>query len=185
MAKVQVEYCGMPGEGKTLTAAKQDAARKAEDALKGDYTPTLLCVGDQMGLLFRTPQGWFGERITGYKSGLIYGSSYGLDQQAARIRFSYNLAQLAWTPEFISRYFGGSDDDFIKYAIGEGKDKESRQSASELRSWIKWQRGYRELRARGISENGAHNIVSGNEHLASQEDRELLVGWAEGESANG
>jgi hypothetical protein len=55
--KIHVEYWGMKGSGRNLTEAKKDAGRKAEAALSGDYTPTLLHAYGHSILVYREPIG--------------------------------------------------------------------------------------------------------------------------------
>jgi len=40
--KITLTYCGMEGCGRTAKEAKQEAARRIEAALAGDYTPRCL-----------------------------------------------------------------------------------------------------------------------------------------------
>jgi hypothetical protein len=63
MATVRVTHIGMEGEGRTLAAAKQDAARKAEAALTGEYTPHYVKHAGSIAVIAREPQYGWGYRI--------------------------------------------------------------------------------------------------------------------------
>jgi hypothetical protein len=53
----------MDGSGKTVTAAKQDAARKIESLLAGSWYPTVIGWKDSARLITRGPDGWKGGYI--------------------------------------------------------------------------------------------------------------------------
>ena len=53
--QVTLTYYGVDGTGRTVTAAKNDAGRKIEAMLKGDYTPRLIQYRHITMVLFRDP----------------------------------------------------------------------------------------------------------------------------------
>jgi len=63
MAKVTIEYLGMPGSGATVTEAKRDAGRRIEEALEGDYSPIVAQWRDHAVLAFRHPRYEWGYRF--------------------------------------------------------------------------------------------------------------------------
>ena len=64
MAKITLDYYGMTGTGATVKEAKLDAGRQIEQALNGDYTPSLIHWRQYTVLMAREPrQGW-GYRIS-------------------------------------------------------------------------------------------------------------------------
>lgn len=68
MARVTIEYFGMPGSGATVTEAKRDAGRKIEEALDGDYSPIVAQWRDHAVLAFRHPRYGWGYRFLGDSS---------------------------------------------------------------------------------------------------------------------
>jgi hypothetical protein len=54
-----VIHLGMTGRGPNKTAAKKDALNKIQDALTGDYAPSVMVYRSWVGLLYRNPlAGW-------------------------------------------------------------------------------------------------------------------------------
>ena len=62
--KINLEYFGMPGSGATVKEAKLDAGRRIEEALDGDYTPSLIHWRQFTVLLARDPKYGWGYRIS-------------------------------------------------------------------------------------------------------------------------
>jgi len=57
--KVKVEYYGVEGEGRNVTAAKQDAGHKIQKMLGGSYAPMYITSDKQTAVVFRDPRnGW-------------------------------------------------------------------------------------------------------------------------------
>lgn len=62
--QITLSYYGVDGTGPTVTAAKNDAGRKIEAMLKGDYTPRLIQYRTFTMVLFRDPfRGWVSSLI--------------------------------------------------------------------------------------------------------------------------
>ena len=61
--KITLTYCGMEGCGRTAKEAKQEAARRIEAALGGDYTPAALAHGDYIAVIEREPRSEWGYRL--------------------------------------------------------------------------------------------------------------------------
>jgi hypothetical protein len=49
----------MDGDGPTVKEAKRDATRKIEKVLDGAYSPVLISGRTIIGIVFRTPHGWW------------------------------------------------------------------------------------------------------------------------------
>jgi hypothetical protein len=67
--KISIEYFGMPGTGRTVTEAKQDAGRNIEAALSGDYTPAVLTFRGTVALIARDPKTGWGYRFVHSEKG--------------------------------------------------------------------------------------------------------------------
>lgn len=64
--RIALTYCGMAGEGRTVTEAKKDAARRIEKAMEGSYSPIVLTAGEWQALMYRRPDcGWSHAIISG------------------------------------------------------------------------------------------------------------------------
>lgn len=145
MATVRVTYCGMEGEGKTLTAAKQDAARKAEEALTGDYTPVLVQRRGIAALVYREPAGWRTQVIVDEQRAVRGGAVWGgyEDKEDATQSALYHVVQLAWDGEE-----GDALDDLAK-----GLD---RRRLDDLRGWVRFQLLYRRAVECGLADHLRH-----------------------------
>lgn len=144
--KIEIEYLGMTGIGGTLREAKLDAARKAERALSGDYTPRLLQFRDHTMLVFRDPTYGWCSRLLGeagredgqYSLHGACGADHA-DFDAAIQRARYHLAQLGWDGE-------EDESPFIKHPTDQ----------NEFRSWVGFQKRYRAWRDTGANDHEAH-----------------------------
>lgn len=63
MTKITLEYYGMPGEGRTVKEAKQDAGARIEKALDGDYSPILVQWNGLVCVAYRHPMHGWGYRF--------------------------------------------------------------------------------------------------------------------------
>ena len=144
---VRITYYGMEGEGKNVTEAKRDAARKVEAALEGDYSPEI--IGDLTRyavLLWREPRyGWGFRTITATTTGRLYGSSHGSSRMEVEKYARRHVADLLQDVTYILE-----------------KDREG------IRDWHskqEFQRKYQEARNEGHSDHEAHAIACGMGHL--------------------
>lgn len=58
MTKISLTYCGMPGSGETVKAAKQDAAARIETLLDDLKQPVIVRWRDHAVLVYRSLGGW-------------------------------------------------------------------------------------------------------------------------------
>ena len=145
--QITITYLGVDGKGATLTAAKNDAGRKIEMMLKGDYTPRLIQYRQFTMVLFRDPfRGWVCSSIENVESNNADGSALtkplwsssasGDDYETAYNSALFHLAQLTWQPED-----GIRPPDFLNVAL-----------QNECREYFRWQTGYRVLQAEGMED---------------------------------
>ena len=153
MAKVTVTYVGMEGTGKTLAAAKQDAAAKAEAALTGDYTPEIIAFRGVVALVWREPTGWCSTLLQypgiEFRTGRPHctGSYYDKRKEAIA-RTKQHVAQLAWQES------DGTESPLLADA--------SPAERSEFRSQAEFKLRYLEGRRKGIPERDLHDYASRN-----------------------
>ncbi len=160
MATVRVEYCGMDGEGKTLTAARQDAARKAEKAITGTYDPTILQSRGWIILVWRDPHGWRHSILREKEETrcrLSY-SSGSDDYDAVFAGALADLAQLSWDgQEEHSPILQGND-----FA---GLTKEDqRRVLGDFKSWRGFQLAYKSPAAQALPECDRHRWACEHGH---------------------
>lgn len=143
--KVTVEHCGMAGSGRTVTEAKQDAARKITKALAGSYTPWTAVVGDQTLLVFRDPEGWHYQVISNQDAPrFCYGScvEQGRTFEEAREAGCFHLAQNCESiPNILIPYLRP-------------------EKVRQLNEYFAWQRAYRQATAEGMSNEQARNVAN-------------------------
>lgn len=135
--QVTIHYCGVPGTGPTVTKAKQDAARKIEMMLSGDWTPYLLAHKGWFALVARSPleaNSW------GYKlfqqsdeSQNLYLSNNYTSRADAIDKAAYHLAQNAGSYEGLERW--------IPSVL-----------QRDLDDYFAWQASYAQAKARGLSD---------------------------------
>ncbi len=77
MKTIHIEYYGVDGYGPTVKDAKADAGAKIAKAMKAEYTPYMLQLGEVTGLIHRSPLGYHTSVWVGQKSGDIYGTMHG------------------------------------------------------------------------------------------------------------
>ncbi len=160
MATVRVEYCGMDGEGKTLTAARQDAARKAEKAITGSYAPTILESRGWIILVWRDPNGWRESIIkdeegvrknSGYSSGVEYADAY----HGALM----SMAQMTWDGQ--EKYPPILEDIALRHPV---KGSDGRRLLSDFDSWRGFQLAYKSPTAQALPENDRHRWACEHGH---------------------
>jgi hypothetical protein len=152
--KIQLTYCGMAGEGATVKEAKQDAARKIEALLSGDWQPIAFESRGWAIILHRSPDGWH-PAIISDQSGkvrpdLFRGSCSGIrDKKEAIAQAIANLAQLSWDgaevlPPCIASY-------------GFRISPEARRAlVDDFRRWRGFQLAYKQAAKNGMQDCEAH-----------------------------
>lgn len=143
MTRVQVTHLGMKGTGTTLREAKAAAARRAVQALAGDYQPRLLYFRGHRTLVYRTPHdGWCRVRIDENTKDIdiLYGTIGHPDTELADVLRAArcSMAQLGWDEVEEESPF-----------IHDPADQ------AEFRSWVRFQKLYRRWRASGADERCA------------------------------
>ncbi len=138
MAKITITYCGMDGTGDTVAKAKQDAARKLEAVMAGDWNPFLLTHHGRLAVISRIPKGDF--RQWGYALAETDDGSLDLghvpswerrDQAIAAA--AKHLAQNAGTYVGLERWL-------------------THHEQRDLDSYFTWQKAYAEAKASGCSD---------------------------------
>ena len=150
--KISLEFCGMAGNGRTVTEAKQDAARKLTKLVEDLYqNPEIISCGGYSKLVWRDAHGWQSALIQTPDGGIAMGGGcYGHDDRANAIKNArYHVAQNAWSHDV-------ADD--RAFAESAGLDREK---IADLVSWCGWQRRYKEAIARGHSPEVAHAVAGG------------------------
>lgn len=107
--QVTITYCGMEGTGANVTKAKQDAARKIEKVLSGEWTPFILNHHGCIGIVCRTT-------IPGYEWGYklfqpatdasqnLHLASHYSDREEAISAAAWHIAQNAGTYAGLERW---------------------------------------------------------------------------------
>ncbi len=145
--EIRITYFGVDGKGPTVTAAKNDAGRKIETMLKGDYTPRLIQYRHFTMVLFRDPfRGWVYSSIenlaamtadgSAFTKQLSSSSAIGDDYETAYNSALFHLAQLTWKHED-----GICPPDFLNRVL-----------QKEYREYFRWQMGYKFLQAQGMED---------------------------------
>ena len=128
MSKINIEYYGVHGEGRTVKEAKANAGRKISEAMNGSYEPVIVRGERLLGIVWRHPL--FG----------LYSSLIGSDDKPSGItwynetieqttdRMKLNIAQLEANIGF----------DEMPMLIAGNKRLEA-----QYRSWLGFQRAYR------------------------------------------
>lgn len=136
--QVTINYLGMEGIGTNVTRAKQDAARKIETALSGNWTPFFLNHQGWIGIVCRTN---LAQLAWGYKllqpatdqTQSIYLSSHYASREEAVCSAAWHIAQNAGT------YAG------LEQWITPPKQR-------ELDDYFAWQAEYATAKAQGHSD---------------------------------
>ena len=129
--KVTIEFFGVTASGKTVTEAKQNAARRAELIVKNaGGSSWIFCWRGWIGIVSPYFNDW-GYIYFQPKDGLnreYHSLSNGYTMESAINRLICNIVQLAWLPE-----------DGVE-PPAEMTDEKDR---SEFRGWARWQLFYR------------------------------------------
>ena len=146
---IRITYYGMDGEGATLKEAKADAARKVERALEGSYTPEMIRFDDWAVLLWREPFGWHYKLIGGVCAGNLYGCTRG-DHDEVREYAIYHLVSATYNPH---------DDASVERALAYLGTHGTLAHIANLKTDVRFQRAYRQLRDAGVPESDCHRQV--------------------------
>ncbi len=138
MATITVNYCGMEGTGETVTKAKQDAARKIEAVLFGNWDPYILFHHGMVAVVSRIPGN--SARQWGYAlatpedgSRDIWQTANYETREAAIADAASHLAQNAGTYAGLEKYL-------------------SRNKQLDLDSYFVWQEAYAKAKALGYND---------------------------------
>lgn len=149
MTKIQLTYCGMAGEGPTVKEAKQDAARKIEAVLALDYEPKIIMAGNMIGACWNTPHG--------VVSGYVYkGRISGTCHHGSQATLADACEQMKLN---IAQNIADVESDAIPEIIAQ-----NRESVRDYRSWLGFQRAYRDARKQGVPEAECHTFACNHTH---------------------
>lgn len=167
---IDLTYCGMPGTGPTVTAAKQDATRKIESLIADvQRGPRVVYIGESVGLVSRDLHGWRYQIIGGpYATSSVTILPAGEPASEAVISVAKHVAQLVWNFDVAE----GLDREFFEGLLADVEDLEidssvaaaavtRRHMIEDLVSWAAWQRRYKAARDAGHADNEAHAIACG------------------------
>ena len=155
MGKVTIDYLGMWGTGRTKTEAKQDAARRIEEALGGSYTPVILTAGGETILMYRDPlSGWSYHFV---RDGELTGGCFSMDD-----RFE--------TERQARRHLGGLATD---WRTCQGPDDvhpivQNQEDRRDIARGCQWQRDYQTARAAGLDDANARYFIGGFTQFMTQ-----------------
>ena len=146
MKQISLTYCGMYGEGPTVKEAKQDAARKIEKVLSGEWSPKIISHCGLYSIVYRSPMGWFysSPRSFNETTECTMGSFETVEEaeRSARRHMGQNL----WSPADGLRVPG-----CVVHPV----------DIQFLTSWCKWQLAYKSATEAGASNEEARNMASG------------------------
>lgn len=155
MNKVKITYYGMDGEGKNVTEAKRDAGRKIEQAMAGNYCPTVLSWRGCQVLVWRDTDCWHVSNLpseqTEFSSRSLSWSSPEADCSDALMAARSLLAQSGWRHE----------DGFTLPEPLDFRNKDAQRVQSQFRSWVRFQLLMRAAIARGLANHEAHTLACG------------------------
>lgn len=149
--KISLTYCGMPGDGRTVTDAKKDAARKIEKALDGHYTPTMMRAGDLIGFIWREPMQGYHYKIVrpDTENGALFGNATGTGEESdTRRACARHMAQNLGSYAGLERYLSPAD-------------------VRDLDSYFAWQDRYAAFKAQGMTDQEAHDSASNRPGIAA------------------
>jgi hypothetical protein len=150
MAKrINVNFCGMTGIGRTKTEAKQDAMAQLSAVTEGDWTPEIFNHRGVAVLIYRDLSGWNSAIVRdecNFRGGPIHGGgSLSTDRSKIKREALANLAQLTWqAPD------GATPPEFLT----------DRGSIADFRDWARFQLRCQTARARGMAEKDIHAYAS-------------------------
>ena len=143
MKQITLQYYGVTGTGKTVKEAKQDAGRKIEKIVQGDYTLRVVRTKRHTAVIWNTPDGWVSRIITGPETqdiNRVWPSAHhpeGVEEAMDRV--SFHLCQLEWKP-----------------CDTEPALELPPAFKAEWDSWVVFQRRYAEARKKGMNDTEAH-----------------------------
>lgn len=160
--QITLTYCGVEATGRTVTEAKQNAARRIERFIETGPSPEIIVAGEYAALLWRTiAYGWEYKLIAtpdgGLREGRVYGGN-GHDRKADTEReCRMHLADLAtdW------RTCITADD--VHPVCEEQRDRR------EIADRCAWQRRYHAYKDRGFDHNQCHHLASYIGHVVGLE----------------
>lgn len=162
---VHVTYCGIDGEGRTLTEAKKAAAHRIEAMVREmAQPPVIVRIGGQACLVAYTPDGW-GSRLITEENGALRDGPQWLSSGTGSRREAINraaeyAAQAAWVLEITN------DAEWLASNRPSLVSADDWQKVSrEVLEWTGWQRRYRQACKDGFDDNAARHIADGLYHL--------------------
>ena len=157
MKRVVIEYAGMSGVGNTVRAAKEDAVRRAELAISGDFCPRMIFFRGEKAVIWREP-GYDGARwcyafLSSDDSTIRDGAS--VNSRLLRALTSVDTLESA---ERRSRYH-------LAQNFWDGTETKSpvilnTSDQTEFSSWSGWQIRYRMWRDAGLDDARAGENAS-------------------------
>lgn len=168
MKTIRLTYCGVDGEGPTVAAAKQDAARKIEDMVTQltSFAPTIIAIEGWAALVaYCGPNAGWGHRlITGDQPGTVRSGPQYLGSSGKRdvalMTAAKHVADCAW------RHDIADDAAWLEANRPEGISAAMwRDASSDLLYRYGWQRRYKAARDDGYDDNDARHITSGLHHM--------------------
>jgi hypothetical protein len=145
-----VDLYGMNGYGMTVKEAKTDAIAKITRAMDGTYSPRIAVFRGTMGILTRDLDGYRYRLIElGKLQDTLFVDAGGIaimpgDRSSSYNSMLFHMAQNGWD--------GSEDESPLLVNV---PDKQA-----ELKSWIRWQKSYKSLRAQGYADTDAHRLAS-------------------------
>jgi len=139
------------GQGRTISEAKTDAENKASAALNGSYDPFFAHYRKLNLVVWRFPEtGWTYRIIENSDNPFIMKaltmcSMSGDDRETCIGYALLHMAQLAWS---------GETEDTCDLLASLPRMQ------ADYTSWVHWQRGYRQAKLHGLSDNEAHRRAS-------------------------
>ena len=144
--KITLTFCGMRGEGASVAAAKQDAARKIEEILSDDWTPFLLASGNWMAVVTKVPSDYgpnWGHRLLNsneLSSGPLFMATLSGSRNNAIKGAAIHLAQT------VGNYIG----------LEQYLDQVDMRSLDE---YFRFQTAYQEAKAKGIEDQACYTYA--------------------------
>lgn len=160
---IRIEYCGLDGSGRTVTEARQAAARKLTALVRDlrSNDPAVIQCGKIAKIVFRDADGWC-TKIIADENGIRDGSTtLGYESREAAIKSAISgVVQDAW------RIDVPDDEAFaLDVCARYMKRDEGQQLARELAHWCGWQRRYAAAKEAGYNDNQAFHIAGGLGHM--------------------
>ena len=167
---VSIDYLGVSGQGPTLTAARQDAARKIQSLIAEGWDPSLVSHPAYPGvvaLVVRDGVEFWGVRVLTLGElkpvvTRVHSCTSGIrGREEAEAAARNHLAQVVCQVDDDSR----SGCELLR----------GRREISEHLHWLAWQRSYQAGRARSLTDDQAHGKASSDMSLVSGLAARFLV----------